>query len=123
MNGRRKHPGQAPVLPPFGAFSKRPEPALTLEALCAEFLALDTRSKEEEDEAQKRLELELMDPVALARSKEEEEAAARQNSGQATANPAVLHAPRLSQQIFKLLLASTGLVGKKGPEKSLQLTA
>ncbi|KAJ8564295.1 hypothetical protein ON010_g7050 [Phytophthora cinnamomi] len=122
MHGRRKQPGQTSVPPPSVTFSKRPEPALTLEALCVEFLALDTRSKEEEEEAQKRLELELMNPAALARAKAEEEAASRQASGQTVANSALLHAaPRMNQLILKLL-TTAGLLGRRGQGKTPQVT-
>ncbi|GMF17099.1 unnamed protein product [Phytophthora fragariaefolia] len=117
MNGRSKYPGSA-VTPPLSvARNKRPHPAFALEALCAEFLALDTRSKEEEEEAQRLLELELMDPAALAREKEEEEAASRHASGLAIANPVSSHAMSTMSQLISKMLITARLLGRKGQEK------
>ncbi|KAL4102576.1 hypothetical protein PRIC1_006321 [Phytophthora ramorum] len=106
-NGRRKPFGHAAVPPAPVPVARRPASALTLEALCAEFLALGTRSKEEEEEAQQRVALELMDPEALARAKQEEEAAARQVSAHATPGlTAYQTAPSVRQQLFKLLVSA-----------------
>ncbi|KAF1783522.1 EF-Hand 1, calcium-binding site [Phytophthora cactorum] len=118
MNDRRKQHSQpsssiAPV-----TTSKRPELALTLEGLCTEFLALDIRSKTEEEEAQKRVELELMDPAALARAKEEEEAAARLASGQLIAS----HVTSNMRQLLFKMLTSRGMLRHKKTEQTKKLT-
>ncbi|GMF12517.1 unnamed protein product [Phytophthora lilii] len=115
MNSRRKHPSQ-PTAPYPVAMAKRPEPSMSLEGLCTEFLALDTRSKEEEEEAQRRLELELMDPNALARAKQEEEEAARQAMGQSIVTTGLNGAPKVRKVFFRLLTAAW-LARQNQPQK------
>ncbi|KAF4030365.1 Regulator of chromosome condensation (RCC1) repeat [Phytophthora infestans] len=112
VNDRRKQHSQPSTSIALVTAIKRPELALTLEGLCSEFLALDLRSKQDEEEAQQRVELELMDPVALARAKQEEEAAARLASGQVRANPT-----RMARQLFVKFVTSTGFRGHKTQEK------
>jgi len=114
MTGRRKVADpQVPV-----PRAKRPEPALTLGQLCAEFLALDTRSKEEEEKAQNRLALELMDPEALARAKQEEDAAARQAAGQTTTAPTAPQSASSVRQLLLRLLTTAGLTRPEQPHLS-----
>ncbi|ETL26268.1 hypothetical protein L916_20046 [Phytophthora nicotianae] len=110
INDRRKQHGKPIASSAPAIMTTRPEQALTLEGLCSEFLALDIRSKKEEEEAQQRVELELMDPAALARAKQEEEAA-RLTPRQVIVNPALV-APNMRRLLLKLV-NSTGLLGHR----------